>query len=56
MTDAAPSSTDARTGRNAVTRHVRRRHRAERRFKIYGVVAILFALAMLVILIGSIAV
>ncbi|MCR9127890.1 MAG: phosphate ABC transporter permease PstA [Alphaproteobacteria bacterium] len=46
--------TEARTIRDAVEARLARRHRAERRFQLYGLGAIVLAVAFLVLLIGSI--
>ena len=50
MTEHAP---DGATGRIASS--LRRRHRAERRFRLYGIGALAVALAFLILLLGSIA-
>lgn len=56
MTDASVAKNSDRPG-GALTKgqaHARKRYAAERRFRLYGLIAVLFALAALVVLIGSI--
>lgn len=56
MTDASVAKKPDRSG-GALTKgqvRARKRYAAERRFKLYGLIAVLFALAALVVLLGSI--
>lgn len=56
MTDTTPSSgpSDRPTVADALAHGVARRHAAERRFRSYGIACILAAVAMLLLLVGSI--
>jgi phosphate transport system permease protein len=55
MTDVAPPAGAAAWQDSARTElRLRRRYRAERRFKVYGIIAICLALAFLAILLGSV--
>jgi phosphate transport system permease protein len=54
MTDVALPSRSIDVSSEAARRRIRKRYRAEARFRAYGIAAILFALAFLVFLIGDI--
>lgn len=54
MTDARPAFIPSEKQRELVARGIRRRRRAERRFRIYGISAIVFAVAMLSLLLISV--